>query len=191
MPATRGTRLALARRFAVEFGPLLVFFIANAIWDIYAATLVLMVAAILSCAYALLHEGRLPVLPLLSAGLAVGLGGLTLALGQPWLIKLRPTILNGGIALALAIAMVSGRLPLRCAFGRELRLPDDAWRSLTRRAIIYLALLAALNEIVRLNFSTDTWVAFKTFGVVSLNLLFAASQVPLVRRSRAAEGRNR
>ncbi|WP_372619179.1 inner membrane-spanning protein YciB [Falsiroseomonas sp.] len=191
MQAGRDRRRTLARRVAVEFGPLLAFFIANAIWDIYAATLVLMGAAILSCGYALLHEGRLPVLPLVSAGLAVVLGGLTLALGQPWLIKLRPTILNGGIALALAVALAIGRLPLRRAFGRELRLPDDAWRTLTRRAIVYLAALAALNEVVRLNFSTDTWVAFKTFGVVSLNLLFAASQIPLARRSRAAAARDR
>ena len=42
--------------------------------------------------------------------------------------------------------------------------------------------VAVLNEIVWRNVSTDTWVAFKVFGVVPLTIVFGALQVPLLKR---------
>jgi intracellular septation protein len=42
--------------------------------------------------------------------------------------------------------------------------------------------MAALNEVVWRNFSTDTWVAFKVFGAVPLTFLFAIAQYPLLQK---------
>ena len=42
------------------------------------------------------------------------------------------------------------------------------------------SLLAILNEAVWRNFSTDTWVNFKVWGVMPLTVVFALSQVRLI-----------
>jgi intracellular septation protein len=42
--------------------------------------------------------------------------------------------------------------------------------------------LAILNEIVWRLFSTDTWAAFKLFGVMPITFLFMMSQVGLLQR---------
>jgi intracellular septation protein len=47
--------------------------------------------------------------------------------------------------------------------------------------------MAALNELVWRNVSTDTWVSFKAFGFLPLTFLFALSQMPLMQRYSDAE----
>ena len=48
--------------------------------------------------------------------------------------------------------------------------------------------MAALNEAVWRNFSTDAWVGFKLWGAIPLTFLFAAANIPmLLRHGLAAE----
>ena len=42
--------------------------------------------------------------------------------------------------------------------------------------------MAALNELVWRNVSTNTWVSFKAFGFLPLTFLFAIAQMPLMQR---------
>ncbi len=42
--------------------------------------------------------------------------------------------------------------------------------------------LAGLNEILRHYLTWDQWVAFKSFGVLPLTILFALAQTPLIMR---------
>ena len=42
--------------------------------------------------------------------------------------------------------------------------------------------MAVLNEIVWRTQSTDFWVAFKVFGVMPLTMIFAITQMPLIKR---------
>jgi len=65
-------------RLVIEIGPLAVFFIANSRADIFVATGAFMVAIILSLAASLILERRLPVMPLVTAGVVLVFGGLTL-----------------------------------------------------------------------------------------------------------------
>jgi intracellular septation protein len=43
-------------------------------------------------------------------------------------------------------------------------------------------LLAILNEVIWRNFSTDTWVAFKVFGIMPLTMIFGVAQMGLLQR---------
>ncbi|WP_442757506.1 inner membrane-spanning protein YciB, partial [Pseudomonas sp. PM2] len=54
------------------------------------------------------------------------------------------------------------------------------WRKLTIRWGIFFIVMAVLNEIVWRSVSTDTWVAFKTFGYLPITFLFAIAQAPLL-----------
>ena len=66
--------------------------------------------------------------------------------------------------------------------GRPFELDDQGWRKLTLRWAIFFLFLAALNEVVWRNVSTDLWVNFKVFGILPLTLVFALLQAPLMQR---------
>ena len=44
----------------------------------------------------------------------------------------------------------------------------------------FFIFLAILNEIVWRNYSTDTWVTFKLFGIMPLTIVWTLAQMPLV-----------
>ena len=53
---------------------------------------------------------------------------------------------------------------------------------LTKRWGYFFIVLAALNEVVWRNFSTDFWVSFKLFGIMPLTIVFAMAQVGVLTR---------
>jgi intracellular septation protein len=126
--------------------------------------------------------GRLAIMPLVSGLFVVVFGGLTLYLQDDVFIKLKPTIVNTLFAAILFGGLAFNKSLLRHLFGEEFRLSDEGWRKLTFRWACFFVLLAVLNEIVWRTMSNDTWVAFKAFGILPLTLIFAISQIGLLKR---------
>jgi intracellular septation protein len=62
------------------------------------------------------------------------------------------------------------------------QLTERGWIILTHAWIGYFVFLAGVNEIVWRSTSTNTWVAFKVFGIMPLTLLFSAATVPVMLR---------
>jgi intracellular septation protein len=183
-PPTLGEFLwPFLRRILIELGPVAVFFAAFVWGGIFVATGAFMAAAAVSVGVSLLEQGRLPTIPAVLAGIILVLGAMTLAAGDGDYIKVQPTVANGLFALTLAGARLAGYDLLERSFARELRLCSRGWARLSWRVVAYLAFLAVVNEIVWRSFSTDTWVTFKTFAVVPLDIIFALLQIPLVRSS--------
>lgn len=182
----QGPAVRLKERLTYEFGPLAAFFIGNQIGGIETGTAVFMAATLISLGANYLRERRFPVAPLFSTVLILIFGGLSLLYAEPWIIMVRPTIMNGVYAAALLAGLLAGRHVLKIVLKDSLVLDSDrAWRVLTWRAVAFLTLLAASNEITWRWFSVDVWVAFKTFAVLPLNVTFIAAQAPFVRRHRA------
>jgi intracellular septation protein len=188
-------------KLALDLGPLLLFFFANskpALFEpflrpiipdavasgeragIFVATAVFMVAILVALAvsYALLR--RLPVMALVSAVVVVVFGGLTLALQDELFIKLKPTIIYLLFAATLAGGILFRKPLLAMVFDQMFHLTEEGWRKLTVRWTLFFLALAILNEIVWRTQSTDTWVAFKVFGVTTITFAFAALQYPLL-----------
>lgn len=184
--ALRDARLArrLLLKLGYEFGPLLVFFIFYQSSGLWAATAAFMLAAVVSVAVSTLRQRQWPILPLISAGLIIALGALTLALQAETFIKIRPTVINGLSALLIVAGRASGHDLVRRVLSPELKLSERGWLALNLRTAAFLLSLAVLNEIVRLNFATDVWVAFKVFAIIPLDIAFALAQIPLIRRHR-------
>ena len=67
-------------------------------------------------------------------------------------------------------------------FDSVFNLNDEGWRKLTLRWGIFFFVLAVLNEVVWRNFSTDSWVNFKVFGIMPLTVLFTLTQMPLIQK---------
>jgi intracellular septation protein len=114
-------------------------------------------------------------------------GFLTIYLQDATFIKIKPTILNSLFAFILAAGLYFERPVLKFALGEVMQLRDEGWRVLTLRWIGFFIFLAILNEIVWRNFSTDTWVSFKSFGVMPLTFLFMMAQITLIMKYQTPE----
>ena len=174
-------------KLAIETGPLVAFFVTNAKAGIFAATGVFMVAIVISLAASWKLEKRLPPMALFTAVFVLVFGGLTIYLEDELFIKLKPTIVNGLFAVILGGGLMAGKLLLRHAFGEAFRLTEEGWRLLTLRWIGFFILLAILNEIVRRHVTTDTWVTFKTFGIMPLTFVFTITLLPLINKHQLDE----
>ncbi|MEM8643964.1 MAG: septation protein A [Pseudomonadota bacterium] len=169
-------------KLLIELGPLLVFFGVNAAYGIFVGTAAFMVATVISLGCAWFLYRKVPVMPLVSAGLVLAFGGLTLYLQDDIFIKLKPTIVYGMFAVLLVGGLLAGKPVLALLFGPVFNLTPEGWRKLTIRWAIFFVAMAVLNEFVWRNFSTDTWVSFKAFGFLPITFVFAMIQVPLMQR---------
>jgi len=171
-------------KLALEIGPLGLFFYANARFDIYVATAVFMVAITISVIAMWLLIRRVPILPLVTGVFVLVFGGLTLLLQDELFIKLKPTIVNLLFAAILLGGLAFGKSFLKSLLGEMFPMREAGWRILTLRWALFFVLLAVLNEIVWRNFPTDTWVAFKVFGIMPLTVVFSLTQIPTMTRYR-------
>jgi intracellular septation protein len=184
-------------KFALELGPLLVFFFANARGEwlvekipslgllggpIFIATGLFMVATAIALAVSWLLTRTLPILPLVSGIVVLVFGALTLWLQDDVFIKMKPTIVNTLFGAVLLGGLVFGKSLLGYVFDSAFSLDAEGWRKLTFRWGLFFLFLALVNEIVWRSFSTDAWVAFKVWGIMPITLVFTFSQMPLIMR---------
>ena len=167
-------------KLVLDIGPLVLFFAANAKFGIFAATGAFMVAVLAALVVAYVKVRRIEIMPLVTAVIVLIFGGLTLFLHNDTFIKLKPTIIYVLFGGALVVGLLMGKPLLGLLFELVFDLTEEGWRKLTWRWAIFFFFLAVVNEIVWRNFSTDTWVSFKLFGVVPLTFLFGALQYPLL-----------
>ncbi|MBA4790028.1 MAG: septation protein A [Rhizobiales bacterium] len=179
---TTRRKLSPGLKIALELGPLVLFFAGNSYGGIYVATGLFMVATFAALAAMWILARRIAVMPLVSAAVVLVFGTLTLVLQDDHFIKLKPTLVNAlfGLALLGGLALKKPLLPY--VFDGMVQLTDAGWRILTLRWGAFFLVMAVVNEIVWRNFSTDTWVSFKTFGYLPLTILFAIAQAPLMAR---------
>ena len=190
-------------KFALEMGPLLLFFFANfrpklfeplmrpilpaKLLDgkeagLFTATGVLMIAVVLTLIISFAMTRKLPLMPLVTAILVVVFGALTLYFQDPRFIKMKPTILYALFGGALLGGLAFNRPLLPVMLDNTMALDEEGGRILTLRWGLLFGALAVLNEIVWRSFSEHTWVLFKFPGTVILIFLFTFSQVPLIMR---------
>ncbi|MDZ7823856.1 MAG: septation protein A [Ahrensia sp.] len=186
-----------AFKFALELGPLVVFFLANRFGErlanaypifqdlggpLFIATAAFMVATIISLAVSWVLTRTIPAMPLVSGVVVMVFGALTLYLQDETFIKMKPTIVNGLFAALLFGGLFFGRSLLKLVFSAAFEINDIGWHKLTIRWAWFFVFMAILNEIIWRNTSTDFWVAFKVWGNMPLSIAFMMFQIPLLQR---------
>ena len=159
-----------------DYFPLLLFFVAFKLADIYVATAVAIAASVAQIAYFRWRRGRIEVVHWLSLVIIATFGSATLLLHDDIFIKWKPTVLYWLFGSILAVGRLAFGKHLIASLLKDLTLPDAVWARITWSWVAFFAVMGAANLYIAFHFSTDTWVNFKVWGGIGLVLLFALGQ---------------
>ncbi len=168
------------RRFALDFGPLLLFLLAYRLFDLYAATATVMIAATAALAIGYWVDRKIHPVPVVTVILLAVFGGLTLYLKNEIFIKMKPTLIYGLLGAVLIGGQYLNRPVVKYILSMAVSLDDAGWRSLSWRFGSFFLVMAILNELIWRNFSSDIWVTYHVFGAIALTFLFGLGQAPFL-----------
>jgi len=176
-------RLPSNAKLILDFAPLVVFFVVYKMSGVMAATAALIAATALSLAIIYAVERKIAPAPLITGIVVALFGGLTLALKDDAFIKLKPTFINLIFAGTLLIGAYGfKRGLLKHILDVAMNLTEEGWLKLSKRWGFFFLFLAALNEFIWRSYSMEFWVNFKVFGMFTLTVVFAVSQVRLINK---------
>lgn len=164
-------------KFLFDILPVLLFFAAYKLADIFVATAVAIGATALQILWTWHKHRKVDTMLWVSLGVIVVFGGATLALQDETFIKWKPTVLYWLFAAVLIVAQAGfGKNLIHSMLQGQVTLPHHAWVKLNLSWIGFLLFMGLANLYVAYNFSTDAWVNFKLFGGMGLMLLFVLAQ---------------
>ena len=173
-------------KLIIEFGPLLIFFIAYKIHDanLIIATKYLMAFSVLSVAITYYYEKKIPKPLLYSTIILLVCGSITVITNDPIFIKIKLTIIYLLFSIIIFGGLFANKIILKSIFGHTILLLDKAWIILSKRFGYLFVLIAILNEIIWRNFSESFWLNFKVFGVLPIMLIFIISQISFLNKNK-------
>jgi intracellular septation protein len=174
---------------AIDYGPLVVFFLANFLAPvpsalrIFVATGVFMAAMLTAMLISQIRYGRISPLLWFSGLMVVVLGGVTIWLHDETFIKIKPTIYYSFVAALLLFGLLTKRNLLKAVLGAAYPgLSERGWYLLTRNWIIFFAGMAATNEAIWRTTSTDFWAGSKLWLFIPATFVFIAANLPMLVR---------
>jgi len=164
-------------KFLFDLFPILLFFLAYKLYDIYVATAVAIGAAFVQTGAYWLKHRKFEKMHLITLGILVLFGGLTLALHDPLFIKWKPTVVNWLFGIVfLGSQFIGERTLVERMMGHAISAPSPGWARRNWAWTVFFVFMGLLNLYVAYNFSEDTWVNFKLFGMMGLTLVFVFAQ---------------
>jgi intracellular septation protein len=169
----------------VDYGPLIVFFIAYTFGGLWVATGALMATTLVAIVVSYWAERRVPMVLVVTAAVVMLFGGLTLIFDDDRFIKMKPTIVQGLFSIVLLGGLAMGKPLLKPVMSAAWELTDRGWTLLSLRFGLFFAGMAILNEFVWRTQTTEFWVNYKVFGAIGVTLIFTMTQIPLITRYQA------
>ena len=161
------------QKFLFDLFPIILFFIAFKIYDIFIATAVAIIATLLQIIYVYLKDKKVEKVLLFNGVMITFLGGLTILLQDKMCIMWKPSVLYWCFALILLFSNLFLKKNLvQMALGKQVELKNKFWNVINWYTSIFFVLLGFINLYVAYNFSEDTWVNFKLFGITGLLFIY-------------------
>jgi len=164
-------------KFLFDFFPVILFFVAYKLSDIFVATGVAIAATVVQIGYVLVRGRKVTGMQWASLLIIGVFGGATLLLRDETFIKWKPTVLYwlAGIVFLGALAFKQNLVRTIMSEG-GLALPEPVWTKLAIAWGAFFLFKGTLNLWVAYTFPTDVWVDFKLFGGMGLMLAFVLAQ---------------
>ena len=179
-------------KLALEVGPIMLFFIGFSRFKDETFTLlghpatgfIVMTAAfipllMLTTGILWWLTGKLSKMQIATLVMVIVFGGLSVWLNDERFFKMKPTMIYLLFGVILGIGLLRGQSYLKLVMEEALPMQPEGWMILTRRVTGFFFALAVANEAIWRNFSTETWVTFKTFGLTAALFLFFMTQARL------------
>lgn len=171
-------------KFLHDYLPIIVFFVCYKLSLTYDnllfATLGMLYATFLAIASSLIMSQKIPKVATFSAIVLGFFCTLSIVFNDEYFIKIKPTIINLIFATILLYGYYFKKPMLAMLLGEQIKMSTQDWQILAKRWALFFIFLALLNEIIWRNFSTDFWVKFKVFGMMSISMIFTFSQIPFI-----------
>ncbi len=160
-----------------DFLPILFFFIAYWLFDIYVATAVAIATSGLQVFSYWLKFRRFETMQLITFITISILGTATILFHNPLFFKWKPTVIYWVFGGFFAASQYVGKKPfLQRLMDSKVTLPRAVWQNLNFAWAAFFMILGAINLYVAYHFSTSTWVYFKFIGAMGATLIFAVAQ---------------
>ena len=152
---------------------------------IYLATLAAILVTLAQVVLAAFIVKKVEKMPLITLALLVIFGGATLALKDPLFIQWKPTAINWMFALVFLGSHLIGDKPLiQRMMGHAIEIREQRiWNQLNLAWIGFFLVAGIANIVVApaidplgFEFSEDTWVDFKLFGLMGMTIAFVVAQ---------------
>ncbi|MAZ40034.1 MAG: septation protein A [Legionellales bacterium] len=157
-----------------DFFPVIIFFIVY-LWtgqNIFYATAVIIPVTILQVALYWFKNKTVDKVLLINCLLVTLFGSITLLLHQEIYIKLKVTAISWLYGLVLLGSQPFKKKLLQIYMEQHIKLPQKIWSHVNLMCAFYFIVVGAVNLYVLANYSTEVWVKFKVFGVLSLSVVF-------------------
>ncbi len=168
-------------KFLFDLFPVILFFLAFKVYDIFIATAVAIAAAIGQIGWLWFRRRQIDKMMWSNLAIIVIFGGATLISQDETFIKWKPTVLYWLIAtVLLASNLIFRKNLIQAMLEKQIMLSPIIWNKLNLSWIGFFLSMGCINLYVAFNFSVDTWVTFKLFGATALMLVFMIVQVMML-----------
>ena len=168
-------------KFLFDLFPVILFFLAFKLYDIFIATAVAIVAAIVQIGWLWFRRRQVDKMMWINLAIIVVFGGATLISQDETFIKWKPTVLYWLIATVLLLSnLVFRKNLIQTMLEKQIVVPSFVWSRLNLSWVSFFLTMGCINLYVAFSFSVDTWVTFKLFGATGLMLVFIIVQMMMI-----------
>ncbi len=141
------------------------------------ATAVLIPATLIQILYTWIKEHKIEKMQLVTLVLVIVMGGATVIFQDKTFIQWKPTVVNWLFGVAfLGSQFIGTKTIIERIMSGNIELPQHAWKTLNLAWVVFFLAMGVINLAVAYNFSEETWVNFKLFGMLGLTIVFIVLQ---------------
>jgi len=145
--------------------------------DIIIATAALIPATIIAIGYSWLKEKKVEKMQLVTLVLVILMGGATVIFQDKTFIQWKPSVVNWLFAVVfLGSQFIGQKTIIERIMGAQIELKNNIWNTLNMAWVVFFTFMGIINLYVAFNYSEETWVDFKLFGMLGLTIAFIIAQ---------------